>query len=143
MFLFTDLTSVILDGLILWSNLNYRDILAICFFKSFGLHQSHTLVGCHAAGSKSLSIFFTCLILFEFILPTHMSNMISSSCITTIKMIMIKINTFKGYTINDVSLLKNVTKSESKLPKTKQLSENTALSVFTIVLLKKLIRNKS
>ena len=72
-----------------------------------------------------------------------MSNMISSSCITTIKMIMIKINTFKGYTINDVSLLKNVTKSESKLPKTKQLSENTALSVFTIILLKKLIRNKS
>ena len=66
-----------------------------------------------------------------------MSNMISSSCITTIKMIMIKINTFKDYTINDVSLLKNVTKSESKLPKTKQLSENTALSVFTIILLLK------
>ena len=66
-----------------------------------------------------------------------MSNMISSSCITTIKMIMIKINTSKDYTINDVSLLKNVTKSESKLPKTKQLSENTALSVFTIILLLK------
>ena len=32
-------------------------------------------------------------------------------------MIIIKINIFKGYTIKPISLLKNVTKSESKSPK--------------------------
>ena len=70
--------------------------------------QSHALAGCHATGSNSSCIFclhyFTLLI---FIIQNRNSNIINSFWIKVVKIIIIKINIIKGYTINVSDLSKN------------------------------------
>ena len=50
--------NLIRNSLILWSSLNYINILPTSSFSSSDIHQSHILVRCHATDSNSSSFFF-------------------------------------------------------------------------------------
>ena len=57
-----------------------------------------------------LHLFFRFSALLIFIIPTHKSHMINSFWITTIKMIIIKINIIKGYAIKAYNFAKESNK---------------------------------
>ena len=96
-----DLAYTICMKLILWSNIKLKKKLlstwyyfssiknvSISFFlfSSSDMHQSHYLVGCHATGTNSFLVFFTCLVLFIYIKKSHKSNMNNSFRIIFIKL---------------------------------------------------------
>ena len=128
----------------LWLNLSYRKLLLTPFFPSSHIHQSHTLVGCHAANSNSSSIFLDdlgCL----FIMPSHKFNIINSSSITIVQISIIKINFTKGYTIRAYIIGKECNKIRAKYYKTKDyiiIIKYNSIKFFNDLTRNKPIRNK-
>ena len=117
-----DSAFIIRTCVILWSSISHRKLLPIIYTT---FHQSkmiilfffylviflsfHAVVGGHATGINSKSIFFLhAFWCFYLLAPSYMSNIVNSLRITIVTIFIIKNSVIKGILLRTVSLLKNI-----------------------------------
>ena len=91
--------NLIRNSLILWSSLNYINILPTSSFHLLTYTNPTFLLDAMLQTVILHQSFFTCFVLFKSIIPSYKSNMNNSFWIAINKIIIIKISIIKIYTI--------------------------------------------